>query len=281
MKLKFIYTAFVALLVATLFMGNSNGRAAAGGGNSTQASCSGGGGCHKGATFQAASVLSITGSNGAAATTYTPGATYDVTYTIDKSGGTGTPTGYGFQLTASNAANKDAGTFATFTPAADVQKSTLGGRTFIEQNKRSTSNKFTMKWTAPAKGTGAVTFFAAGNAVNGAAGNGGDAPTATVQFSLAEGTGVSTNEMPSWATAMNIAPNPATDYALVQIEATTTAEATISVFDLSGKKQIQFEQKIQAGQNYIPLEINTLATGVYMVAMQSEGKVIAKKMVVR
>jgi Secretion system C-terminal sorting domain/Reeler domain len=277
MKLKFIYTIFSLLLVASLFMSNSSGRAAGGGGNSTVAGCSGGGACHKGGTFQAKSTLTIT-KGGVAVTEYTPGATYDVTLKVEKSGGSGTPAGYGFQLSAING-GKDAGIFSEFAPAADIQASNLGGRTFIEHNKIALSGTFSMKWTAPAKGTGEVAFLAAGNAVNNSKNFSGDSPTTPIAVSLTEGKGVAANALPYWATEVSISPNPALEMAYVTVISNEATNATIQLYDLQGKSLQSTTIQITIGKNYIPLNINDLSKGMYFMNLESEKTTTTRRFV--
>lgn len=277
MKLKFIYTVFTLCLCASLWMSNSSGRAAGGNGNSTVAGCSGGGACHKGATFQSKATLLISAA-GADVTEYVPGTTYDVEFRIEKSGGTDAPKAYGFQLRAITA-TEDAGTFANFTPATDIQISTLSGRKFVEHNKKSASNSFKMKWTAPAKGTGDVNFLAAGNAVNSNSTFAGDAPTASIALTLKEKISIATLELPTWATEITVTPNPVQTEAFLNIKASEIANAQISIYDLRGTMYHNTSVNIAYGENYIPLNTNDLAKGIYVVSILSNGNYSYRKFV--
>jgi hypothetical protein len=277
MKLKFIYTVFTLCLCAFLWMSNSAGRAAGGNGNATVSGCGAAGACHKGGTFQSKGTLLISAA-GADVTEYVPGATYDVEFRIEKTGGTGTPMAYGFQLRAITA-TEDAGTFANFTPAADIQIATLNGRKFVEHNKKSSASSFKMKWTAPAKGTGEVNFLAAGNAVNSNSNNGGDAPTAGVALTLKEKTSIAALELPTWATAITVTPNPVQAEAFLNIKASEMADAQIRIYDLQGKIYQHNSVNITYGENYIPLNVNDLAKGIYVVSILSNGNYSYRKFV--
>jgi hypothetical protein len=103
---------------------------------------------------------------------YTPGETYTIT-------ATGTHTGvvrFGFELTAENGSSQKTGTFS-ITDAARTQL-TNGNHAVMHTAggiaPSGDSNTWTMDWTAPAVGTGSVTFTAAFNAANGNGNNSGD-----------------------------------------------------------------------------------------------------------
>lgn len=274
MKLKFIYTFFFAALSAVLFMSNSLGRAAGGGGNSTKTGC-GGGGCHNGGTTYQGNVIIKIEKNGVAVTKYAPDESYDVSVVIEKTAGAEAL--YGFQLTAAKG-NVDAGTFSDVAPAASVQISKLGQRTFVEHKIQMESNTATMKWKAPAKGTGTVSFLAAGNIVNGKNGVAGDKPLTTVQVDLAEGS-VAAQELPTWVASMNVNPNPISDVAFVSIISTENKIAQFQIFNLNGKLIQQTEQQLVSGENNITLNAEEFAKGIYFITMKSGKDVITKKVV--
>ncbi len=113
---------------------------------------------------------------------YVPGQTYTIT-------ASGTHTGvvkFGFELTAENSQGIKAGTFIitnlTQTKLINQNKAVthLAGGTTPSGNTKTWS----MNWTAPAQGTGPITFYAALNAANGNGNNSGDViylTSATVQ----------------------------------------------------------------------------------------------------
>ncbi|NJN77443.1 MAG: hypothetical protein HC803_03220 [Saprospiraceae bacterium] len=117
-------------------------------------------------------------------TNYMPGTTYDLKVTIAHA--SGAPAGYGFQMVAlKNSTNTSTGTWTT--PGSNTQIATAGTRSYVEHGGgASASNIFTTKWVAPASGTGNVTFYSAGNAVNGNGGTSGDSPTSSVSVTLTE-----------------------------------------------------------------------------------------------
>lgn len=174
MKIKSLYFITILIISGFVFSSNSGGRAAARGQGNTGAPgeatvC---GNCHTGGAYGTISeVFEIRNSMGNLVTEYVPGETYDVSFNISAS--TGSPVGYGFQMTSlENTGDTDIGTWQN--PSANVQIATAGTRTYTEHNGTSASSSFTMEWVAPALGTGPVTFYYVGNAVNGANGRSND-----------------------------------------------------------------------------------------------------------
>ena len=274
MKLKFIYTIFLSLLGATLWMSNSLGYAASSGANGTINGCSGGG-CHSGVKFKGKTTLMIK-QNGTTVTKYSPGVKYQVELVIEKtSGGTAL---YGFQLNASKG-TKDAGVFENAMPDATTQIAKIGkGRTFVEHDLQMPSGTITVDWTAPAKGTGTVSFYAVGNIVDGKNGNLGDSPLTPIKVDLAEGT-VSANELPTWATEVNLTPNPVNDFAFLSINANENKTISLQVFNIEGELMSNQDISVSAGNNNIPLEINDLARGVYLLSLKSNNDLVTRKFV--
>lgn len=271
MKLNFIYTLFFATLSTVLFMSNSNGRAAAGSSNSTTTGCVP---CHSGGSYKGNTIISIK-KNGEAVSKYVPNEEYDVSITIEKTAGAEAL--YGFQLTASKG-NVDAGTFSNVAPATSVQISKLNNRTFVEHSTQMKENVATVKWTAPAKGTGTVNFLAAGNIVNGKNGSAGDNPLTAVKVELAEGS-VSAQELPIWVASMTVNPNPIKDFALVSVTTTENKTAQFQIFNLNGKLEQQTEQQLVSGENNITLDTEDLAKGIYIIAIKSGDDLSTKRMI--
>lgn len=66
-----------------------------------------------------------------------------------------------------------------------------------------------------------------------------------------------------------VTPNPARDLARLNIKSKKSAEAIISVTDLSGKVLSIEQTKLQAGENVHSLDISKLAAGIYVVHVRS------------
>lgn len=112
---------------------------------------------------------------GSPITSYTAGATYDLVVTINHT--MGSPAAFGFQMTALDENMVDVADFSNLSSNAKISLGTEtdnNNRRYAEHNMPSPTNTFTMQWTAPTTGTGAITFYHIGNSVNAAAGNNGD-----------------------------------------------------------------------------------------------------------
>ena len=136
--------------------------------------------CHSGGSYGASiSIQFLDGAN--PVTSYLPGNSYNIVYTIN-----GSSPGFGFQggvLVASN--NAGAGTFSS--PVGNTQFVTISGRPYIEHvNGPSTVGDFGATWTAPASGTGTVNFYAIGLAANSNGGTSGDQVTSPTSISITE-----------------------------------------------------------------------------------------------
>ncbi len=131
--------------------------------------------CHQGTVNSGAGSLKIEFSNGS---TYAPGQTYKVRVTLADPAAQR----WGFELTARMGADKldkvgsfaiDNSTLTQFSPGSTpgeyVTHTTAG-----TSPGTTGSSSWEVNWTAPAAGTGPVTFYAAGNAANNNGANTGD-----------------------------------------------------------------------------------------------------------
>lgn len=164
MKLR--YTVILLTLAAPAFIASQNGvaedqnqdRTGAPGSSQPCSQCHSAGAFNPSLSIQLRSLPDLT-----PVTEYVAGEMYTVSFTI--TAGTGTPATYGFQATAvfdSDASN--AGVFSD--PGPSVQLEDVNGRHIVEHSNDSPSNMFIVNWTAPAEGSGPLTFYASGVASN-------------------------------------------------------------------------------------------------------------------
>lgn len=103
---------------------------------------------------------------------YTAGETYTITVSASMSG----ISRYGFELTAENASGVKKGTFVITDPART--KTTNGGKAVTHTSGGNSANgnsiSWSVDWTAPAAGTGTITFYTALNATNSNGSTSGD-----------------------------------------------------------------------------------------------------------
>ncbi len=222
-----------------LFSGNSNGRATQAGQGNTGAPGEGGqtcGNCHNGGAFGPVSgTLSVLDGTGNPVSAWQSGQTYDLEFELSSSG---SPSGYGFQLTALDASETFAGSLSAGSANTKVATaSAVGSRPYAEHNGgASASPNFTVSWTAPAAGTGPVTFYFCGNAVNvnGASSNDNAMPGRSL--SLPEDGVSQLADLAGTKPDLELFPNPAPN-GVVQVRGEWLAQErpTVTLIDGAGR----------------------------------------------
>ena len=135
--------------------------------------------CHSGGSFGVNVTLDVFDPvSGSSVTSYVPGSSYEVTFTVN-----GTAPGYGFQSTVLNSSSTAGGSLSN---PSGGQIVTIGGNSYLEHQGGSVSGVFQATWTAPAAGSGTITFYATGLGVNGNGGTSGDQSTSPFSQSLTE-----------------------------------------------------------------------------------------------
>ena len=233
--------------------------------------------CHNSGSFNPSATLELFNEAGTTAVAkYEPTKIYTIRVTINAA--SGTPAGYGFQLIdirKSNDANLKGFEAAQ---ASGIKLTTLtNGRVYAEHSNRSTSKTFNVKWKAPASGTGIVTFYAVGNAVNGNGGTGGDNGTASVKIDFAEMTSSVTDLAAQ--VQMSISPNPTTEGVILSLSSKVSKKVQVRMTDVSGRTVISENWQIQAGENSKRWDISHLAKGAYMIQVIENQDVISKKII--
>jgi hypothetical protein len=286
---KILYT-FILCATSILFMNNSSGRAASDGegttgapgdkfqANGTAVTCQA---CHVGGAFNPTAKIEFFNEAGTnAVTKYEAGKNYTIRLTITASGA---PAGYGFQMIDIRKTNSTniKGFLPTTSQAADVQISAIttgnqANRSYAEHKQRMASNVINVKWKAPAAGSGAVVFYAVGNAVNGAAGSAGDNGTASVNAEFAELTS-NVNEL-ALAVEMSVSPNPTTEGVVLSLSSRVSKNIQVRMTDIGGRTVLTENRSIQVGENTIKLDVSNFVKGVYMLQIIENQNLITKKL---
>lgn len=277
---------FSLLLFGTFFLlvmlGNKNGRASqaqrgntGAPGDETQGgqliTCQN---CHNQGPIVASAAISVIDSNGNAVSQYIPGYKYTARVTITASG----PNlmGYGFQMIAlRNNGNTDLDGFTDTNPNNYKIATIPGGRTYAEHDNISSSNTFNVIWTAPVSGTGSVTFYAAGNGVNGNGTSSGDgAGKASLQ--LTEVTSAA-SELTEKQPALRISPNPVRADAVLTLENAPAGDYRLRAYNAAGEVVWESSQTRVSETGTLTLPSENWAPGVYFVQMESAGKATSVK----
>jgi hypothetical protein len=208
---------------------------------------------------------------------YVPNQTYAITVTVSKTGLK--LFGFGFEaLTAAgaNAGTLTAGATGTTTINAVIKGTTRTSVTHKLNGGTGTtdSHTFTFNWKAPATDIGKITFYCAGNAANGNGSATSDYIYTTSQ-AVHSPTSVGIMEQHEFAKQVNIYPNPAINQLQIRNESNLFAVMNVSIMDLKG--QLINQQQNITSDGLLTLE--NINAGVYLLRIESEGKVAFKQFV--
>ncbi|MDC0231165.1 T9SS type A sorting domain-containing protein [Aureispira] len=286
MKLKIIYL-FGLLGIFYIFTTGFSGGVTAGLGDKTGSPLSSLGGtcetCHSAAglfTPTVSIVLSDAGGFPIANSMYTPGQTYTLTLSVIAPPTSTLPpqvAQYGAQLTALTTSNTMAGTFSS--PTTGIGGTGTGSKvtvsssvSYLEHNAKSTDGIFNVSWTAPATGSGDVTIYAVGNAVNGNSATSGD-NVLTTTATFAENTSVAVTDVQHEELSYNLYPNPISNghFFVDGIE----GNATIIIHHILGGMVYQQTTNIN-GKHEIQLDV---PKGIYTISVLQDNKLGTKRIV--
>lgn len=272
--MKNIYIIISLLFVGIFFMGHSGGRADTQNWGNTGApgdetlangqsrTCIT---CHGGNTIAVDLDIDIQNTDGTplANNEYIPGTTYNMSVTISAT--TGNPVEYGFQMLALDVDEQEVNTWANPSSNVEIAFASNTGRTYVEQTVPSSSNVFTMEWTAPESGRGDVTFYSCGNGVNNNNSSSGDGATCST-LTLLEAESNSTLNLNSTALQLELTPNPATDLIQVAINTELRDDFQLNILDMNGR--VVYNQAwISTTSDKVDIDVNELPTGMYFLQL--------------
>ena len=93
--------------------------------------------------------------------------------------------------------------------------------------------------------------------------------------------GVEEHELVNPLTTTRVFPNPATDMMTVEINASQDAEATISVYNITGQSIMDMNVNVNTGINHSTINTSELSSGVYFVTVNANGFSKTTKVVVK
>ncbi len=272
MKIRLTLSFFTLLLALFLLPGNKTGRASFAGKGNTGApgdqtlngspyTCMD---CHSDNAFNPFVTVSVLDSGNNVVTYYKPGQLYTAQVSIAANGAAG----YGFQMIAlRDTGNIDLDGFTDINPNNYKLSTISNGRTYAEHPTVSTSNTFNVRWTAPAAGTGSVTFYAAGNAVNNNNNSNGDGAAIT-SLKLFEEITLSSGEKPTPDAGIRVYPNPVSDAATLEINLPKGSSAQLTAYGLTGNVVWFSQSVLQAGNNVRKIPTEQWPVGTYILVVK-------------
>lgn len=207
-------------------------------------------------------------------TGYVPGQTYTITGSITTSG----ITKFGFQISPQNTSGSLMGTM-TVTNSTTTQLINSGK--YITHKIAGTSftsgtATWSFDWTAPAAGSGAVTFYGSFNSSNSNSQSSGDIISlSTLAVSEAVTTGIAA--ISGATNGFDVYPNPFSDRLYVKNNVNGNVLTTVSIMDVYGKEV----KKIKALNSDGSIDLQELSNGYYMVRIESAEGVTIKKVAKR
>lgn len=204
--------------------------------------------CHGGTAATAAGWITSTIPAGG----YVPGTTYQITAT-NSLAGSGK---YGFEVSPQNTAGTLLGTLAAGTNSQLISS----GKYVTHTSASSAIKAWTFSWTAPATGTGNVTFYGA-FALN----YKGPTTLSTLLVTEHVNTGIST---PTLSNAM-ISPNPGNGQFTITIpESMRNGDGTLRILNTSGKSVYATKYASKNNSNVV-LDLSNLPKGIYIMTLQN------------
>lgn len=276
-KLAGIFLAASTLIVGVSMISSDNGIAGRTG-SPGETTCNTSG-CHVGNALNAAGGSITISAPTLANWQYFPGAVYPISVTVSRAG---CPIfGVGFEALRSSGAN--AGTL-TAGVGTTLKAATILGNTrtnivhTLNGGTSSTGSKtFTFNWTAPAAGTGTVTFYAAGNATNGNGSTSGDFIYTTSQTVTESATGIEEGVV---ASSIKIHPNPIVDNINLSFQLMSNEEVAVRILSLEGKLvETALQEKLQSGNHNLVIPAPT-QKGIYLLELNHSSGTATRKIVV-
>lgn len=269
--MKYIYTFIVIAIFSFVIIsinpnvGHSNATGAPQGNSGSPfdgATCSQNG-CHGGTVTPRASMIT----SNIPATGYVPGSQYQITAAITQAG----VAKFGFQISPQKADGSAAGTMGVADANTQVSSNKYITHSFTGTTGAGGSKTWTFTWTAPAAGSGPVTFYGAFLATN----NNGSADAGDNVFtsSLSVGEDGKLNVFTPEQAGLKVYPVPFTNTIYVDKGEQTFENATVKLFTLDGKL---VAETVFTGT---VTELNTeeVAKGLYILHINAPGVNVVQK----
>lgn len=270
-KLLLFISLAVTFIGTTAFIISSSGIAGQTG-SPGEGTCAG---CHS--SGSGTTSMSITASPVFVANQYIPGQTYTITVNVTNSN----YTRFGFGTEILTPANANAGTMTSTLTGVKFMNSGLRKNAVHSTPKIGTGTAaFSFEWVAPTSGT--ATIYAAGNAVDGTGGTGGDRP-ANMSLMLTPDLSSGINEVIAGSiSGLNIYPNPVkTDFKL-SYNLLETATVRTALYNLQGQTIMEISNEQQSEGAHISEVVlpEGLAKGAYFISISVNEKQAAKRLII-
>lgn len=268
MKIKMIGVLLGAMAILLCLQSASGGRAANNGLDRTNSPGSGGacgGYCHGSSGFHPNTQLNIVikDVNDNFVNSYIPGQVYTLEFEVTSDG---TPFGYGLQAVILDSLDMNAGDMLMVSTNETQLTTIANGREFVEHQGISNTGVFRTTWMAPPIGTGEVTIYGMGMAVDGSGGTQGDDFQQAIPVVLTESVTNSTQKLEVDQSFYEIFPNP-NQGAFYLKNNQKDGNSSIQVFNLAGQIVYEKEIELAKGASY-KINLKENIPGVYWVKIE-------------
>ncbi len=208
---------------------------------------------------------------------YTPGNTYTISSTASSTGAME----FGFQICSEKSGAAKTGTWLiTNTTTTKL----VGASRFVTHTSSgvagTNTKTWSADWTAPAAGTGTVTFYAAFNISNDNNNSAGDLIHTSTLAVEELNTGIASTELQE--KELIVYPNPASDFIHVSFPS-NHGKSSVHVYDLTGKKVATlFEGNTIQGVEKNLFRLNSqFKSGIYFIQVLSENDSFVSKLLIQ
>jgi hypothetical protein len=211
---------------------------------------------------------------------YYPDSVYTVTVTVSQVG----DSLFGFDFEALTNATTNGGTLSLLTPSTDVKTKASSTRLDVLQtgtgNISLNSHAFSFKWTAPATGSGTVTFYASGLAADNDGGTSGDYCYTTSMVLTQNTVGIAETVAKDYN--LSVFPNPSSDNLNVKFSLKGISSVNMDIIDITGSKVADLiSENGMNGEVNKTFNISSYAKGIYFVRLKINNETIMQKIVVQ
>lgn len=223
-------------------------------------------GCHGGNPLNAdGGSATITGPS-----TYVPGTPVDLNLRVERAGAAR----FGFSITVQDQDNAMVGSWELVNGEGTTFSEFGADLTHVTHSpavNAADEHTWQLRWNPPAEDAGPVTFYASGNAANGAQGSNGDF-IYTTSLGLTAAAGVNTE---SWQimpfTVDAVYPVPTTDELRLDLTADAAGPASVHLYDATGRTRVIESHQASMGANRLRIDTSDLAAGNYLWRVVMKG----------
>ena len=79
----------------------------------------------------------------------------------------------------------------------------------------------------------------------------------------------------------NVVPNPTTGETMIPYIMNNPSDVRVSIYNMVGQQFMNFEQQSEEGMNQIRFDVSGWKAGMYIIAIEVEGQITTRKVIVR